>query len=293
MKYKGLSFLLILWLFSCAGAQLPSQEKTSFTQLDELSAEERSMANDLLSFGLEHEAVYTMLGSLKPMSSLGYSLSYPIAKKTSMADGDKHVVQVAVDSVSQALDELNQWHNIVSKLSNNELQFVLIPYKNTWKEKRNLQILVCNRTRFSQVLEENESFFGQWGFTANSDPAVVLTTIEFESKNDRYRAYGYLFGYPEHAVDFFVEASIAEEETGEFVKRDFFQIPVSASETGYFTYATPKGYTPTKVDSSIYRAANAIQKSYQNLKKQHLLPNGNLNAIGLLSDYLRQTKAHQ
>lgn len=293
MKYKGLYFLLILWLFSCASSQAPRQENPPFPQTDRLSSEELSMANELLTFGLEHEAVYTLLGDLKPMSSLGYSLSYPIAKKASMADGDKHVVQVAVDSISQALNELSQWHNIVNKLSNDQLEFVLIPYKHTWKEKRNLQVLVCNRARFSQALEENESFFGQWGFTANSDPAVVLTTIEFESRNDRYRAYGYLFGYPEHAVDFFVEASIAEEETGEFVKRDFFQIPVSASETGYFTYAIPKGYIPTKVDSSIYREANAIQKSYQNLKKQYLLPNGNLNAIGLLSDYLRQTKAHQ
>ena len=97
---------------------------------------------------------------------------------------------------------------------------------------------LCETVCFPSCLKDRH-LFGQWGFTANANSATVLSVVEYENKNDRYRAYGYLFGYPEHAVDFFVEASITEEETGEFVKRNFFTIPVEAGNSGDFTYAVP------------------------------------------------------
>lgn len=244
------------------------------------------MANELLTYGLEHEALYTMLDSLKPISSLGPALSYPLAKKEWMTDGYRHVVNPQVDSTRSILKELDSWHRILKKLSNEELQFLIIPFRQPWDEKRHLQILVCRMNQFRKILEREAVFFGQWGFTANADPATVLTAIEFESKNDRYRAYGYLFGYPDHAVDFFVEASLSTEESGEFVTRDFFHMPVAASDKGYFTYAVPKGYVPAEVDSLIYRRALSTLKKYRQIKSDYQ-GNGRLDALKLISQQLK------
>lgn len=277
--------LLLVFTFSCASTRDLGQGVNDFWNLSSLTTEERKMANELLAYGLEHEALYTLLDTLKPISSLGYSLSYPLAKDSLMKDGDKAVVQIGTDSIDKALHELEQWNNITSALSNEQLTFLLIPYKMPWNGDRNLQLLVVRNDIFSDLLSQKAEFFGQWGFTQNADPSTVLTAVEFESRNDRFRAYGYLFGYPEHAVDFFVEASISEEETGEFVTRNFFSMPVAVGKTGYFTYATPKGYEPDERDSSIYYAAESTLGKYIELKESYTEEKGKLNAIRLISDY--------
>lgn len=286
MKKLFLFGCLLLVLASCATtSELNVGSKISFWNLSHLSESELQIANELLSYGLEHEALYTLLDTLKPISSLGFSLSYQIAKTDKMKDGDRSVVDLSSDSTQMALAELRKWNNVLTSLSNEKLSFHLIPFKYTYEGKRNLQILVCRRDLLTKLLSQKTEFFGQWGFTPNSDPATVLNTIEYESRNDRYRAYGYLFGYPEHAVDFFVEASVSEEETGEFVTRDFFSIPVAVGKSGFFTYAIPKGYTPDEHDSSIYFAASTTLDNYERKKANYSNSEGQLDAIRLISDY--------
>lgn len=294
IKMKRVVFVFLLaFALSCAATKPISNLAESFWNLSPLSAEELKMANELLAYGLEHEALYTLLDTLKPISSLGFSLSYPLAKDSLMKDGNKSVVQVEIDSIDRALSEIEQWNNITSALSNEHLTFLLIPYKRPWNGDRNLQLLVVKNDVFSNLLNRKAEFFGQWGFTKNADPSTVLTTIEFESRHDRFRAYGYLFGYPEHAVDFFVEASISEEETGEFVTRDFFSMPVAVGTTGYFTYAIPKGYLTDQSDSSIYHAATSKLERYMKIKADYIDSAGNLDAVRLLSDYWKSNTSNQ
>ena len=251
------------------------------------------MANDLLAYGLEHEALYTLLDTLKPISSLGFPLSYKIAKDSAMRDGDKTVVDFSSDSTLLAFDELVKWNNVLKTLSNEEFTFLLIPFKRPWQGKRNLQLLVVKNDLLTKLLTKKAAFFGQWGFSSNADPATVLTTIEYESRNDRYRAYGYLFGYPEHAVDFFVKASITEQETGEFVKRSFFSMPVAVGTSGYFTYAIPKEYTPGETDSVIYKKAHTRLESYNLLKQNYLKSDGKIDALKLVQDYWKKPVFNQ
>ncbi|KYG81710.1 hypothetical protein EV198_1920 [Roseivirga ehrenbergii] len=294
MKKVFLSTLILLVLVSCTTTKrLGYVSKISDWNLSHLTEAELKMANDLLSYGLEHEALYTLMDTLKPISSLGFSLSYPIAKASEMKDGQANVVDLKADSVKMALEELSSWNKVLKALSNDNLEFLLIPYKQSWQGKRNLQMLVCRKDLFAKVISEKANFFGQWGFTANSDPATVLTTIEFESKNDRYRAYGYLFGYPDYAVDFFVEASSAEDESGAFVKRDFFSIPVKAGKSGYFTYAIPKGYVPTQTDSAIFYAASTTLQYYEVQKSNYGNSEDGINAIRMISDYWARSLSNQ
>jgi hypothetical protein len=85
-----------------------------------------------------------------------------------------------------------------------------------------------------------------------------------------------LFGYPAHAVDFFVEASKTQfaDISKKLVPRNFFEIPVFAGEKGHFTYAIPKSYIPTNIDSSIYKNAINTLNKYKKTRSQCLTKNG-------------------
>ncbi len=79
--YKLIPLTFLFILFSCASVPQGQSGFSFDEQIEALSPTELSMANELLTYGLEHEALYTLLDSLKPMSSLGSVLSYPLAKK--------------------------------------------------------------------------------------------------------------------------------------------------------------------------------------------------------------------
>ena len=60
------------------------------------------------------------------------------------------------------------------------------------------------------MLSERKDFFSRRGITENSHPLEVLYAIEYEATTARNASYGYLFGYPDMAVRFFVEAAKIE-----------------------------------------------------------------------------------
>lgn len=290
MKRSLIPLIILLIVGACAPTKKTWRNDGGIIlwDLSDLSPQEQQMANELLSYGLEHEALFTLMDDLKPISSLGRPITYPIAKTKETPDGTKMVIDPKADSIDTALEHLAKWHKILGALSTDKVEFMLVPFRQSWDGKRNLQILACRRDIFDELMEKHSAFFGQWGFTKHTDASTVLTAIEFEERNDRFRAYGYLFGYPEHAVDFFVEASISEEETGDFVKRDFFHVPVAVGKPGYFTYAIPKGYVPTQTDSAIYKQAVSTLEFYNELKPKYLKRNGELDALLLLSTYWLQ-----
>jgi hypothetical protein len=143
---------------------------------------------------------------------------------------------------------------------------------------------VCRQSMVDSVIQVHQSFFGQWGFTPGVDPHTFITAIEFEEKHDRFRAYGYLFGYPEYAVDFFVNADKEFEKTKQFVKRDFFHIPTFDRPDGHFTYAIPKGHRPTQIDSTLYRRGVRTLASYKKAREKFIL-----NKVFRPMDFLRHT----
>lgn len=286
-------FTFLLITFGCklspvATTQQPSQAVEVFPGYEQLSAADRSRADSLIAFALDHEALYSLMADLKPMSSIGFSLSYPLGKDSTQQDGQHDVVSVSSDSVQTIINDLESWYRVLDALSFGDYQFMLIPFRQVWDGKRNMQVLLCRADLVDELLREQASFFAQWGFVPGTDPAVLLTAIEFEEKHDRFRSYGYLFGYPRHAVDFFVEASLQQEATGEFVSRDFFQIPVFAKEKGYFTYAVPKNYEPDALDSLIYNTAQEVLEKYRALRPEYLDNQGQLEAIELYRDWWRR-----
>jgi len=258
-----------------------STENLPFPKYEMLSPEDKVKADSLLVRALDHESLYSLKGNLKPVSSIGFALSYPVGKDSTQSDGQRNIVRTQVDSIQTALAEIRSWNRVIDALSFDDYQFVLLPFRQIWKGKRSMQILLCRTDLIDSLLTAKAPFFSQWGFVPGTDPEVLLTAIEFEEKHDRYRGYGYLFGYPEHAVDFFVEASLEYEETGEFVKRNFFQIPVYAKESGHFTYALPEDFPPLPLDSAKYYQAQDILEEYRMIRPKFTNSKGNLEAVKL------------
>jgi hypothetical protein len=263
---KRLLFISIPFLLlSCAGTR-------SFTGTD--MADQRSLADSMLADALDHEGLYALIDTIKPMSSIKY-LSYPIAKDSTQGIMDHQVVKEY-----KYLDSVALYKQICEKLSNDKIRFVMIPFQQSYKGRRNIEIYAVNLYKFKSKLKEHAAFFGQFGITPDADPAQVITLIEYENKADRWRGYGYLFGYPAYAVDFFVMAGLQQDNGGEFVKRDFFQIPVYAGKQGYFTYAMPKGHQPGAVDSTLYNTASIALERYKKLRSKYVNEKG-LDAIKL------------
>jgi hypothetical protein len=254
MKYQ-LTILALLFLSACAAPR-----KT----LPGVSAGVTALADSLYTVALETEALYTLYAPVKPVSSVGQALRFPVARDSTQRAGQREASPEKYRSASAA--RIATMNSALNHLSNGTHRWFLVPFRAARDSNRYLQIIVANRARFDAMLQEQAPFFLQWGFAPGADPAVVLTTIENANRLDRFRAYGYLFGYPEHAVTFFVEAARAEDSTGVFVQRDFFHVPVAKAKTGHFTWAVPKGYSPTPADSNTYWKAMEVLIRYQSEK---------------------------
>jgi hemoglobin-like flavoprotein len=259
--------VVILWVFSLFIAACSTSRSTTKRSSGDYDA---ALADSVLAYALDHEALYTLADTLKPISSVKF-LRYAVAKDSTMTDGDAVVTDK--DSLLQTIE---RYQKVCAALSTGDWQFVMMPFNRTEKNIRNMEIYVVRRSMFQKELAEHPGFWGQWGFTPSADPSVVLPVIEYETKWDRNRAYGYLFGYPDHAVNFFVEAQKTQDKdtARKLVPRDFFAIPVYAGNKGHFTYAIPKGYQPTTVDSSIYHRAAATLERYKTIRDKYKTATG-------------------
>ncbi len=252
-----ISLPLLLW--SCISSRSGHSGKIPYY---------RPLADSMLSHALDHEGLYALLDTIKPISSIKY-LSYPIAKDSTHSATDHRVVKHP-----SYLDSIVLYQRICAQLSNDKVRFVVVPFQRADKGRRQLEIYAVNLYKFKSKIREYASFFGQFGITPESDPAQVITIIECEAKYDRWRGYGYLFGYPGYAVDFFVNAGQQQDSTGQFVERSFFQIPVFASREGHFTYALPKDHPPGLTDTLLYQQSIKVLSRYKELRKQYARDNG-------------------
>jgi len=251
--------VIILFLGIWASCTLPRKHTVKLTNL------EKSLADSLLAHALDHEALYTLADTLKPMSSIRL-LRLGFAKDSNYVDGWSTVV--TNDSLLRLAES---YHRVCSALSKGDWLFLTIPFERTEKKIRNMEVYVIRRSVFARTMQRHASFFGQWGFTPSTAPATVVSVVEYERKLDRYRGYGYLFGYPDHAVDFFVEAARRQDmdSSHHLVARDFHAIPVFAAERGYFTYAVPKGHRTNLQDSVIRTKAMRTLDVYRRMRTKY------------------------
>ena len=287
MKFRTifLTSLMLMVIFSCNLQKRISHDLRITTT--ELNEKEQRQLDSILQRGLDHEALYTIIGKIKPMSSVA-SFSFPIANADSLKRTKGDVLDL--NTKQKYLDKIAQVQTQINTLSYPDLKFVLVPYKNANKEKRILQLSAVRVSLLDSLLRKEASFFGQFGLVPGADPATVVSVIEGCDKYERWRAYGYLFGYPEYAIDFFVHSFVMKEQTKKNLERNFFQIPSYSKAKGAFVYAYPKNHTPDKVDSTLYFRAREVLDQYKELRGNYLKPDSTLQTTKLLNDFFRIRK---
>jgi hypothetical protein len=252
MRYLGLLGLVVL-LMACRTHRMLH----GYRQLPPV---QRSMADSLLRWALDHEALYTLADTLKPISSFkGWRL--PLLS----------VDRRQRDSARQVCESLQQ---VAAALSNQRVQLVYNPFERPDSIYKNIEVYAVRNSVLAQRIRQQADFYTALAITPSSGAATVLAITEHAGKYQRWRSYGYLFGYPSLAVDFFVQAGRQQDSTGQLVARDFFHVPVQAAQQGYFTYAVPKGYQPMPSDSAIYHRAQATLQRYKRLRQRYQRSSG-------------------
>jgi hypothetical protein len=269
--------IIVLLITSCSAPRF-----TVNKAYKKLSAEEKSIADTLIMKALDNEGLYTVIGQLKSMSTVR-DLRLSIAQKDSSIKGAASVTDIN----SSDLLKLKKYQRVVNALDFGDLKFIMSPFKISQNGQRYIQINLYRRSLIDSLISVNQSFYGQFGFVSGTQAEILINTTEYESKYDRFRSYGYLFGYPEHAVNFFVDASISNDQTGVFVKRNFFQIPVHSNIKGHFVYALPLDSKPGPIDSAIYKRAEHSLNIYRSLRKEYMKPDSSFKAFALLNKLLK------
>jgi hypothetical protein len=278
MKQKLLIFTVgILLIAACSSTRYGAKQAYK-----KLSPEEKGIADTLIMKALDNEGLYTVLGQLKSMSSVS-NLQLSVAQKDSSVKGARQVSDVN----SADIQKLKKYQRVVNALNFGDLKFILSPFKINSKGQRNIQINLYRKSLIDSLVNANQSFYGQFGFVGDTQAEILINTTEYESSYDRFRSYGYLFGYPEHAVSFFVEAAISNDKTGVFVKRNFFQIPVHSNLKGHFVYAMPLDSKPGPIDSAIYKRAEHSLKTYHKLRNVYMRPDSSVKAFALINKLLK------
>lgn len=241
-----LKYSFILFLFWSCNNKLVKQYNS-------LSPEYKIIADSILMKALDREGLYTVSGNIKPISSIDLF----------------QYVNSTTTKQTVLFSEIEKVQFVANKLSTHKFSFILNPFSRKDSNVVNLELYVVNNQLLMNTINEHQEFYHLLGINKYVVPETVLAITEYESKYKRWRSYGYLFGYPDHAVDFFVNAGKIQDSSSVFVKRNFFQIPVFKYPSGYFTYALPLDYKPNAIDSSIYFKSINILNKYKYIRNKY------------------------
>jgi hypothetical protein len=240
--------------------------------IDRLPARERAIAVNLLQAASDGEALYTLSGGLKPVSSDFLSVTRTVAPR--------------VDST--ALDSLATVKRVAEALRCGPISFHVLEFAATYTRPdssryRVADVFVVHRDGLRRTLARHDAYWRSIGVTVESDPARVLSAVETAPRAARWRGFGHLFGYPDAAVDFFVEAGESQANGGPFVRRDFRRIetfrkfPARDGEPptlSSFVYAVPLGAPESDADRALRAAAAPIYLDYVARRERFLAPEG-------------------
>ncbi len=192
---------------------------------------------------LDSEALYTLTGGLKPVSE-GFWKT-----RLSKDDGQSPLVLETRRTLEALpLDPAFEVGVLVLARANGQ-----------W---RHASAFVAHRPSLQALIHRRSDVFAPLGITAKSPAWEVLERIDQASNSERWRGFGLLFGYPDYAVEFFVQAGEEEERTQEFVKREFINLPTFVSDRGRFVYAVPLGHVLRQEDHDLRCRVDIIFHHY-------------------------------
>ena len=195
---------------------------------------------------LDREALFTVAGGLKPVSE-GFWRGW-------------------VDVKAPDLEQVAAIRKALAPWRNDALWSDVHVMHQIHDGRRAAQAYVVDRAALAALLVREQAFFAPYGILPDNHPAEVLAVVERMPPLDRHRGQGLLFGYPQHAIDFFVAAAESAEPGKRPSPRRFVQIPTFASPTGRFVYAVPIDAEEQSADVELRERAARMLLRYQQLR---------------------------
>ncbi|MEM6471472.1 MAG: erythromycin esterase family protein, partial [Planctomycetota bacterium] len=160
------------------------------------------------------------------------------------------------------------------------------PFQNLRENQRYASAWIASRPALDSMLKRHSGYFGGLGITERSTAGELLLRIEGSKQRDeRWRGFGLAFGYPDFAVDFFVNAGMHYAETGEFVERDFRHYPTHSRAKGGFVYAVPKLQRESDSEITMLRKVEAILTVYRGLRTKYIHDDDPKRVLELIRDW--------
>lgn len=281
---------------ACAGRNAVARERAGTSSgrnvssrcfpVESLSPREQREAERVLLEFADREGLYTLAGGIKPISS----------------DVRDLVVRIAPTVDSVALATLDAQRRIAAALNCGEIGafvevFTATQRRRDSSEVRNTSMVIFHRGAVQRTIEAHAAFFATLGVTPSTDPREVVLAVENAPRAPRWRGYGYLFGYPDDAVDFFVRAGEEGDATGKLVPRDFRRIETwhkfaggngEAPALSSFVFAVPKGAPESAQESALRAAASPVYARYAGERTASIRPDSS-GAVALFRRWLSET----
>jgi hypothetical protein len=227
----------------------------------------RAKSEEMLLKALDGEALFTLAGGLKPMSSVGTTFTFDVEAADAGAVAERRRL-------------LSVWRCGGALFADARV------FRAVTEGKRSVGGEVFYRPALDAVLRRHSGFFAPLGLTPGAHPMEVLTAIEWSEPSPRWRGQGYLYGYPDYAVDFFVDAGESEARTGTFVPRDPVRVPTfaGAGDRSNFVWTVPKGHAENDADRALKADAARILAAYS-VRRARYVGAGKPGAFALLCDW--------
>jgi hypothetical protein len=231
----------------------------------------RAEAETLLLKAMDREALYTIVGGLKPMSSGWLSLRTSVSKPDTA--------------------ELTRLRTILRTFRvGDHIEAHLQPFWRVYGEdERYLDGVIFHRESMDAAIARHASLFGWFGVSAGSHPLEAVMAIDRDDTPRRNRGYGYFFGYPDYAVEFFTDSEEERRRTKQLVPRDFRSIPTFERESHAFVYAVPKGSEERPEDVALRKRAAPILRKYRELRAKYV-GDGKPGIVALIRDWMDDGK---
>lgn len=233
--------------------------------VEELPPALRARAEAVLLDALDREALFTLVGGVKPVSEGFVAVKWKVGAESS-------------DEFDEARRMLKAFR-CGGAVYADALAFRAPPDKS-----RLAHAYVVNVPALRAKVREEPAFWLRLGVTPHSHPAAVMPLVEAAEPLDRFRGFGYAFGYPRHVVEFYVAAAEQEKRTGMFVKRDFVNLSTFGSEKGRFVWAVPKGHEENDADRAVRAAAGLVLGAYRQ-RRAYYVGEGRPGVVALLRDW--------